>query len=391
MVDRVAGLARTGESRAALTAAAVDAAAMRRWLDGRDVAIAAGLAAVCDFPEQSLATAGRTSLDEAGRVVERTKTVAQAAAFGEAIDHGRVSAGHVDALGKTLRSLPDQVKDRLLDRADELALVAGQSTVGEFRKRLRQEARRLMSDDDLEARLEQQKRQVRLVTWIDRDTGMGRWSATWDPETMLTLETKLDAMVERLFHAAHPAHAPSDPIDKQQFLRAHALLAILEGGGVTLSRPDLVIVARDGGDGTAVIDYELPFDLPASVIRRHIERADISVVIVSDGDVVAAPGVLNLGRSARFANRAQRRAHRAIYAYCAVPGCTVPYSQTEAHHIVPFEHGGRTDLNNLIPICKHHHDLIHTQGWVLTLGPQRRLTIELLDGTVMTNAPNRAA
>jgi Domain of unknown function (DUF222)/HNH endonuclease len=343
------------------------------------------------LPRAVAGTAARTSLHDAGRVVERTKTVAQAPAFGEAIEQGRVSAGHVDALGKALRSLPDAAKDRLLGKAAELALVAGQSTVAEFGKRLRHETQRLMSDGDREAQLERQKRQTRLVTWVDRDNGMGRWTAIWDPETMVTLEAKLDAMVERLFHAAHPTNAPSDPVDKQQFLRAHALLAIIEGGGVTLSRAEAVIVARDGGDGTAVIDYDLPFDLPASVIRRHAERARITVVVVNDGDVVAAPGPLNLGRSERFADRAQRRAHRAIYSQCAVPGCAVPYSHTEAHHVVPYEQGGRTDLDNLIPICKHHHDLIHAQGWTLTLGTGRQLTITLLDGTIMTNAPNRAA
>jgi Domain of unknown function (DUF222)/HNH endonuclease len=358
MVDRVAGLARTGATRAALTAAAVDAAALRRWLDGVDVTIAAGLAAVCDFPEQSLATAGRLSLLGAAKVVERSKTAEQAPEFGTAITEGRISAGHVDVLGKALRTVPEHVQARLLDRAGALAEVAGACTVDQFAKRLRQEASRLLSHSDREARLIAQRSQVRLNTWTDQVTGMGHWSAMWDPETMLILEAELDAMVERLFHAEHPDDAPTDPVEKQRFLRAHALLALLKGGGAKMARPELTIVARPRDDGTAIIDYPLPVELPPSVIERHCRQAEIAVVVIDDGEIVAAPGRLNLGRSQRLANRDQRRALAARYRTCAVPSCATAVAKTEAHHIVPFEDGGLTDLDNLVPICKHHHDLI---------------------------------
>ena len=36
---------------------------------------------------------------------------------------------------------------------------------------------------------------------------------------------------------------------------------------------------------------------------------------------------------------------------------------TEAHHIVPWSEGGRTDLANGILLCKFHHLLIHNNGW----------------------------
>ena len=36
---------------------------------------------------------------------------------------------------------------------------------------------------------------------------------------------------------------------------------------------------------------------------------------------------------------------------------------TEAHHIVPWSQGGRTDLANGILLCKFHHLLIHNNGW----------------------------
>ncbi|WP_425584513.1 HNH endonuclease signature motif containing protein [Tomitella cavernea] len=35
---------------------------------------------------------------------------------------------------------------------------------------------------------------------------------------------------------------------------------------------------------------------------------------------------------------------------CAFPACTRPTTRTEAHHIVEWSAGGRTDLNNLVSL-----------------------------------------
>jgi HNH endonuclease len=69
------------------------------------------------------------------------------------------------------------------------------------------------------------------------------------------------------------------------------------------------------------------------------------------------------------------------------PGCRVRYSRTKRHHVVWWRNGGMTDLDNLLPVCEIHHQKIHKGGWVLTLTPNRQLTIELPDGEVMTTGP----
>jgi HNH endonuclease len=35
----------------------------------------------------------------------------------------------------------------------------------------------------------------------------------------------------------------------------------------------------------------------------------------------------------------------------------------QAHHIVWWERGGATDLDNLLLVCSFHHRLIHEHGW----------------------------
>ena len=89
---------------------------------------------------------------------------------------------------------------------------------------------------------------------------------------------------------------------------------------------------------------------------------------------------LDMGNQIRLANRAQRRALRAIYRTCAFPGCDVPFHRTEAHHIWPWELGGPTDLINLLPLCARHHHLAHEGGWSLQLAPDRTLTVYRPDG-----------
>lgn len=47
-----------------------------------------------------------------------------------------------------------------------------------------------------------------------------------------------------------------------------------------------------------------------------------------------------------------------------------------AHHIEPWDHGGATDLDDLIPLCRFHHHLIHEGAWTLTVEPDGTLTVQ---------------
>ena len=50
---------------------------------------------------------------------------------------------------------------------------------------------------------------------------------------------------------------------------------------------------------------------------------------------------------------------------CRFPGCgSKRYSI--AHHIAWWGVGGRTELGNLVLVCRWHHDLVHDFGWSLT-------------------------
>jgi hypothetical protein len=278
----------------------------------------------------------------------------------------------------------------LVGDAGRLLLIAEQSTPDEFARTLRDEVRRLDSDGDAEDRLQRQRRAVRLSSWVDRASGMGRWSAIWDPQTMVSLENRLDAQVDALFHDTPPEGCPSDLLEKQAYLRALALRALLDGGGVRLGRPEIVVVVdhtQPRPDGTPTIDWGLPVELPDQILDALRPFAAHHTVVVDGGVIIDAPGRLHLGRTTRLANRAQRRALGAVYTSCAIPGCQVRYSRTKLHHVTFWEDGGLTDVDNLLPVCQQHHDKIHNNGWHLQLAPNRTLTITLPDGTIMTTGP----
>ena len=306
------------------------------------------------------------------------------------MDAGRVSGEHVDVLTGALRGAEPAVRDKLIDDGQRLARIAEHATPDEFARSVRDEARRLERDGDGLERLERQRRAIRFNSWTDKVTGMGRWSVTLDPETWLRLENRLDAQIEAMFHDTHPEGCPTDPLEKQAFLRAHALLAVLDGKGARVGRPEIVVVEDHTNplpDGRPRVDWGADVDLPQELLDLIRPQASVHAVTVRNGVVIDAPGELNLGRTTRLANRAQRRALRGLYATCAIPGCRVRYSRTKLHHVIWWRHGGRTDLDNLLPVCEKHHQNIHHNGWHVTLGANRELSITLPDGQIMTTGP----
>ncbi len=145
-------------------------------------------------------------------------------------------------------------------------------------------------------------------------------------------------------------------------------------------------------DGGPVVDWGLPIELPHQVLVDLFGRADVAAMIVRDGAVVHAPGCVNLGRTTRLANGAQRRVLRGLHPRCAIPDCPVRFDHCKIHHVLWWRHGGRTDLDNLLPVCFGHHQAIHHQGWTVELDADRTLVVRLPGGTSMaTGPPSRAA
>ena len=140
-----------------------------------------------------------------------------------------------------------------------------------------------------------------------------------------------------------------------------------------------------GHHAGTIVDCGLSIELPLETVRRMACVAELTPVIVG------ADGVkLYLGNTTRLANRDQRRALRAMYRGCAVPGCCVAWDYVIIHHLKYFHNRGPTDIDNLLPLCVKHHHYAHEGGWQFHLALDRTLTITLPDGTTQCHSPPKA-
>ena len=92
--------------------------------------------------------------------------------------------------------------------------------------------------------------------------------------------------------------------------------------------------------------------------------ADGFVPILFDKD---GQQIMNVGRDERFFTPRQRTGLAARDGGCRFPDCDRPPSWTEAHHINEWDRDhGRTDIADGVLLCRHHHMLVHNNGWQIT-------------------------
>jgi hypothetical protein len=75
---------------------------------------------------------------------------------------------------------------------------------------------------------------------------------------------------------------------------------------------------------------------------------------------------LAVGRTARTATPAQRRALAARDQGCLIPGCGVPAEACQTHHVQDWAAGGTSDLPNLALLCWAHHRQVDLDMWTIT-------------------------
>lgn len=108
-------------------------------------------------------------------------------------------------------------------------------------------------------------------------------------------------------------------------------------------------------------------------LRRYL-TCDCTITPVWERDRIP----ISVGRSQRSIPAATRREVMRRDRGCRVPGCGHD-RWLDVHHIVHWEHGGATDLANLVCMCKHHHRL-HHRGRLGIAGDAN-----VPDGLVFTN------
>ncbi len=216
-----------------------------------------------------------------------------------------------------------------------------------------------------------------MKRWIDKTTGMHHTNLELDPVSDAKLWKAIDGQIASLRQSNGNARTP------WQRLQVDAVLAAVSAGGGAEGVTEISVLIDfgtlvSGWHEHGICETEDGTALPVDTVRRMCCDAEIlPVVLNGDGEV------LDVGRSLRTANRAQKRALQAMHRTCAHPECTVKFSACSIHHIRWWwRDNGPTDIENMIPLCERHHHLIHEGGWSLTMAPDRIATWTRPDGTV---------
>ncbi len=172
--------------------------------------------------------------------------------------------------------------------------------------------------------------------------------------------------------------------------RADALVALCSAKIAADPDPDratVVVHARLDGleSSSAGCEIEGGPVIHPETVRRLLCNARVQTVVED-----TAGNVLGVGRMSREPTAWMVRQLRYRDRECRFPGCGARRF-TQAHHVVWWRHGGRTDLDNLVLICSFHHRLVHEHGWSVKRDPDGTVRWFRPDGTGYRAGPSLGA
>ncbi len=296
-------------------------------------------------------------------------------AVNDAIAARVVSVGAADVIRSALADL-EASSDQLLIAATSLIRDASSISEEKLAARARH-ARDQLDEAGVPAR-EEALRQKRCLDLVPQRDGTVRIFGVLDPESAATVTAVIDAATSprrggpRFVDPADRDRAQR-LMDDPRTIRQIALDALVE-----------LVALGAAGESTHIVGSPKPSvrlhvttaDLDRRAGAAHFEGQTAAVSIPTVERHLCADGfvpilfdkrgeqVVNVGRDERFFTPRQRIRLAARDGGCRFPECDRPPSWTEAHHIAPWlaKHG-RTDIADGVLLCRHHHMLVHNNGW----------------------------
>ncbi|MEZ3158159.1 DUF222 domain-containing protein [Microbacterium sp. BWR-S6Y] len=132
---------------------------------------------------------------------------------------------------------------------------------------------------------------------------------------------------------------------------------------IVVTVPALTLLGES--DDPAVLDGYGPIDLDTA---RRLAGEATSWVRLLTHPMTGAP--LALDRTTYRVTAALRRWLGVASPTCIFPGCGRSARACDIDHLTAWADGGRTDVDNLEPECRHHHRLRHETAWTPTRDAQ---------------------
>ena len=292
--------------------------------------------------------------------VETAKELEELPKTREGFQKGEISADNARILaGANQRGTINEE-----DLVDDAKTQSPDKFAGTVRKHEQQQSR-----DDVVSKLEHQRSRRYAKITTDREDGMTVLNGRFDPVTGARVETAVSQMMTHLWHK-------EDSTDRatagQRMADAIAKLVTRQGTDEQ-GRPQdtrlLLIADYDAVSrqlGNPRLENGTP--LPASTLRHLACDAQILPAIFSGASIP-----LDLGRARRTASGSQRAALIARDKHCI--GCGAKASWCQAHHIIHWQDGGLTNLDNMCLLCSRCHHKVHDQDWTVHKTPAGKYSL----------------
>jgi len=281
-------------------------------------------------------------------------------AAADALADGSLTAEHVEALGRAVEATSAEAVAE-----SDLVALACRRPADMAARDTRDWIRRTQSAAEVEA-VQARRRAARCLSIWENDDGMMVLHGEFDPVVGTELKNCIEAEADRLYHADGGRSAGADVRTPAQ-RRADALSGLLMGprSAATSSKSGVrhqipVIAVVEGGKiaGGRLVDGS---PVPLRELERLACGSDLFGMLFSgDGQP------LWHGDRVRLATDAQWRGLITRDGGCGI--CSAEPSKCEAHHVIPWLFKGPTDITNLVLLCRHHHHLVHDQGYTIRRG-----------------------
>jgi hypothetical protein len=281
---------------------------------------------------------------KAGRWIQAAHALESLPSISEAFASGTLG---VDKVVELCRFAAPQTEGRLVRWAEGVS-------AGAIRARGDREARRSLEDV-------QQVERTRSLTWWFEDEGRRfGLQASLPAASGAIVARALERLSERL--PVMPGEENDWSADAR---KADALVALCSARLSADPDPDRATVVVHAQleslvHGRGGCELEGGGVIHLQTARRLLCTGRVQIVMEDQhGEPV------RLGRMRREPPAWMLRQLRHRDAGCRFPGCG-SRRYTHAHHVVWWEKGGATDLDNLVLVCGFHHRLVHEHGWTIS-------------------------
>ncbi len=292
----------------------------------------------------------KQSRGSAKRQVKEAGQLAQVPKVAQALADGEITPQHARLIAEAAQQTPTGAP---IDEAELLA-AAEQQPADLFGRTVRDHLNE-RDFDDLEERRKRQRSQRRL-TWKRQPDGMFELFGRFDPVTGSRIETAITAAANKLWHAEDPKNRATAP---QRLADALALLVTRSDGDGkkkgTTQGVDLLVIADYDILAGQLANPRLVDGTPLAA-EELLRLACDANILPAIFDQKSRP--LWLGRGRRHATKHQRSVLAARDKGCV--GCGTSPNWCQAHHLRHWEHGGKTDIDNMCLLCSHCHQQVHT-------------------------------